>query len=571
MANIANARRNFFNTINLLRRRGFLKPAMLVAAADLIDAPGLRQPERVVLEIGAALRPDILQALNLHAHAQQQIDFIDNIIASIVPGAEQIGREVQDEPRLDIQREYLCQAFIDKLEELKAKLVDIEARWHNQWGFHRGGIIQDLHECDRLLWETLLLDANQANLAISQISRLACVQVPSASPAGSVVVQFRNNIKFPGALVLAWGGFLVASLRQYLPWGGYWERLHRSPQSLARESGLPDYVGGTTGPQSDVATSITVINNEMTVKEILGQLTNRGCNDITQQLGESQYEYPVSSGGFGDIYLGTLKDGRVVGLKCIKLTIESNDSGQKKLLETAQELYVWSKCNHPNVMGLLGVARYRNRLVMVSTWMENGDMRQFLSQYPQVDRYPLSVQIADGVAYLHGKGIVHGDIKGANILISHDQTPKITDFGNAALKEHSLRFDDANQRAAVSIRWAAPELFEGGARTTQADVYALGMTILETITGMDPYHEDLELWTVMGKKFRGLCPNKPELDIVSLNEHANTLWSLLLDCWTNELQLRPTATEMKRIPKGIASGLFNSYVTKIPHFSMGDT
>ncbi|KEP47618.1 tyrosine kinase family catalytic domain protein, partial [Rhizoctonia solani 123E] len=140
------------------------------------------------------------------------------------------------------------------------------------------------------------------------------------------------------------------------------------------------------------------------------------------------------------------------------------------------ETYVWSKCQHPNVMRLIGVVRFRDQLAMVSPWLENGDLKSFIRDNPGVDRCALCTQVTDGVAYLHGRGVVHGDLKAANILISHDQTVKITDFGSARLSEYSLQFHTSTKGCGVSPRWTAPEILEERTKTTIAtDVYALGM------------------------------------------------------------------------------------------------
>ncbi|KAH7333012.1 hypothetical protein B0J17DRAFT_558654, partial [Rhizoctonia solani] len=65
-----------------------------------------------------------------------------------------------------------------------------------------------------------------------------------------------------------------------------------------------------------------------------------------------------------------------------------------------RELYVWSKFNHPNILELLGVARYEGRVAMVSPWMKHGNLSWYICQYPGADRYRLCVQVADAVAYL---------------------------------------------------------------------------------------------------------------------------------------------------------------------------
>ncbi|KAG9078151.1 hypothetical protein FRC06_008510, partial [Ceratobasidium sp. 370] len=87
-------------------------------------------------------------------------------------------------------------------------------------------------------------------------------------------------------------------------------------------------------------------------------------------------------------------------------------------------------------------------------------------------------QIARGLEYLHDARVIHGDLKGANVLIADDGTVKITDFGNAVLRDASLRFTATTGALDCSVRWAAPEILSGSPCNVKTDSYALAMTIL---------------------------------------------------------------------------------------------
>ncbi|KAG8685230.1 hypothetical protein FRC08_013233, partial [Ceratobasidium sp. 394] len=115
---------------------------------------------------------------------------------------------------------------------------------------------------------------------------------------------------------------------------------------------------------------------------------------------------------------------------------------------------------------------------MVSPWMDNGTLLAYIKRNPSTDCYCLSIGICEGVVYLHENGIVHGDIKGANVLVSDAGIAKLADFGCTELKESELYFTTTTKHVECSTRWAAPEILNGGMRSKQADVYALGMTLL---------------------------------------------------------------------------------------------
>ncbi|KAH7335023.1 kinase-like domain-containing protein [Rhizoctonia solani] len=290
----------------------------------------------------------------------------------------------------------------------------------------------------------------------------------------------------------------------------------------------------------------------MPLSEMLLHLSNHGCDDITQDLDKSKCnEYPEWSGGFGEVYRGALRNGTKVSIKTLK-HINSAENEGKLFKHAAHELYIWSKCKHPNILELIGMAQFRNQIAMVSPWMENGNLQSFLPQHPEVNRCTMCVQISDSISYLHSQGVVHGDIKGANILVSHDYTPKLADFGNAwwSKGSQSLGFSTTTSNASMSVRWAAPELFSGNVpQGFETDVYALGMTILEVITGLLPY-ESLNDFAVFGKIVTKTPPARPE-SIPSGIEQADLLWSLLTSCWNPKPEARPTASKVRERMKVI--------------------
>ncbi|KAG8707648.1 hypothetical protein FRC08_000370 [Ceratobasidium sp. 394] len=269
----------------------------------------------------------------------------------------------------------------------------------------------------------------------------------------------------------------------------------------------------TSPPPANLRQS--TISQFMSAHEIVQHLTEHRCQDITDHLDASSCgSQPVSWGGFGDVFFGSLLGGTKVAIKTARELIPPSDDSRKSLKEAARELYIWSKCRHPNVLPLLGLAVFRGRLGMVSLWMENGNLLLYLAKNPNTDRCRMSTQICDGVSYLHRAdvGIIHGDLKGANVVISSDGTPMLTDFGNAVLQEYTLSFTETTQKNSVSARWTAPELLHGATYSIPADVYALGMTILETITGTVPFSDRNHI-AVLAAVMTHKTPTRPEDDI----------------------------------------------------------
>lgn len=290
----------------------------------------------------------------------------------------------------------------------------------------------------------------------------------------------------------------------------------------------------------------------MSSADIITLLEKQGCENLTSRLNFQAYsEYPVSTGGYGDVYSGRLVDDTPVAIKIIRPHDSDGLSAGKYQKRAAKELYAWSKCNHPNVLRLLGLAEFRNRLAMISLWAENGTLPSYIRKNPLVNRCSLSTSVSEGLAYLHVNGIIHGDLKGANILVSSDGVPMLTDFGNAKLAEATLAFTTT---AAVSFspRWTAPEILEGSTSHSRAgDVYALGMAILEIISGEVPFSRVGEMQIPTMVLVKKATPPRPEKQIPTRSVCGDILWALLMKCWAREPKLRPSSAQVRDIMSDI--------------------
>ncbi|CAE6335681.1 unnamed protein product [Rhizoctonia solani] len=292
---------------------------------------------------------------------------------------------------------------------------------------------------------------------------------------------------------------------------------------------------------------------EMSMHQILEQLRLHGNTDISSQLILPEHrDLPVATGGFGNIYRGALRDGREVAIKCLRPVIHQAN-GIETLKRASKELLVWSQCNHPNVLPLLGVAQYCKQLAMVSPWMPNGSLNRFLySNFPSVpELWQLGCEIAESLRYLHEMGIVHGDVKAANILVSIDKRAILAEFGHITIRENSVQATSSVEvmdAVDQSIRWTAPEVLEGqDVPTDKGDIYSLGMaslTILEVLTGSEPY-AGLDTLTALQNIISGILPERPEKDLPSGNKPADLLWALLNDCWAYDPQQRPVAMKVQ--------------------------
>ncbi|EUC58539.1 tyrosine kinase domain protein [Rhizoctonia solani AG-3 Rhs1AP] len=214
-------------------------------------------------------------------------------------------------------------------------------------------------------------------------------------------------------------------------------------------------------------------------RKVLKQLAAHGCENLTDHIDRDSFSaLPFYDGGFGDVYHGKLFSGLQVAVKVPRVSLRILEENPDYLTDVAREIHSWKKCDHPNVLHFLGLAEFRGQIGMVAPWMENGSLPRYLEKAFDADRCKLCTQICEGVAYLHEIGIVHGDLKGENVLISSKGVAVVADFGGSLLKNRSLKIVPPERGLCFSIRWAAPELLGGdqeGVNTKESDIYALGM------------------------------------------------------------------------------------------------
>ncbi|EJU01860.1 kinase-like protein [Dacryopinax primogenitus] len=259
--------------------------------------------------------------------------------------------------------------------------------------------------------------------------------------------------------------------------------------------------------------------------------------------------FPIDGGGYADVWRGKRSsDGMEVALKGLRINHE--DQVLIKLL--IREISIWSTLDHPNVLPFLGLSIQPGWRIpcLVSPWLTHGNVMKYLELHDDADRAELIDGVADGLKYLHEKGVVHGDVKGANILVASDGHPVLADFGLSVMEEQNSQGQTTTQTFAGSMRWMAPERlapdqFGMGARTSRtfaSDIYSFGMTIYEIYSGNLPFHElgnmEASIAVVNGRRpvhpgdvaiQRGLTPN---------------LWIFITRCWEQKPDARPELSEL---------------------------
>ncbi|KZT50694.1 kinase-like protein, partial [Calocera cornea HHB12733] len=247
--------------------------------------------------------------------------------------------------------------------------------------------------------------------------------------------------------------------------------------------------------------------------ESLGSYMNVAVLDITDQIehiAESPLICTASSDTWQGYYFvreGGRRRGVKVALKHLRWVTGLDASKlQKRFI---RELQIWAALDHPNILPFYGTANIGSfeaaRVCFVSPWMPNGSVVEYIREHRDVNRERLLCGIARGMRYLHesNPSLVHGDIKGNNILVDNIGRPLLCDFGLAAYEE----LERATTTLAYhgTMRWMAPErlspdafgLTISKARTIAADVFSFGSTAYEILSGRIPFHGSSDIQATM--------------------------------------------------------------------------
>jgi len=198
---------------------------------------------------------------------------------------------------------------------------------------------------------------------------------------------------------------------------------------------------------------------------------------------------------------------------------------------------------------------------LISTYYPQGNVIDYIKNNKiSIDiRLDLVNDVVKGLNYLHTHNppVIHGDLRGNNVLIDYNGRAVLSDFGLAFIINSS---DFTSVKTAGTCRWTAPEIMnppEDSPPDTPSvpyslpgDIYALAMTILEIYTGKPPFHEKKNDSAVIFMVIEGKRPDLP-IDITK----RNTLKQLVEQCWKQEPSERPTSTEVLKQLNNMSTGM----------------
>ncbi|MCD9558796.1 hypothetical protein HAX54_016414 [Datura stramonium] len=266
-------------------------------------------------------------------------------------------------------------------------------------------------------------------------------------------------------------------------------------------------------------------------------------------------EHKIGQGGFGEVFKGTLPDGREIAIKRMFLTTKIRNE------EISNEIYIIGQAQHQNLVRFLGCCFTDDDSFLVYEYLENKSLDLILfdpKKKEELDwkkRLRIIEGTAEGLEYLHNDcqvRIIHRDIKPSNILLDAKYRPKIADFGLARFNIREK--GSAPLVIAGTFGYMAPEYLAHGQLTDKLDVYSFGVLILEIVSGREinkfPADDALDtLVTIAWKHFKEKRASRiidPSMKIESVDEVLRVVQIALL-CTQESPIMRPDMTTVIKL------------------------
>jgi len=266
----------------------------------------------------------------------------------------------------------------------------------------------------------------------------------------------------------------------------------------------------------------------------------------------------LGHGGMGIVYKADdMKLRRAVAIKFLPPELNANPEARERFIQEARAAAALS---HPNICTIHEVDESEGKPFIVMEYIEGEDLRQKVKKgpLPIEEALDITIQAAEGLEKAHQKGIVHRDIKSANIMVTESGQVKIMDFGLAKLRGGSSLTGEGATIGTVA--YMSPEQARGDKVDGRTDIWSLGVVLYEMLTGELPFRGERDvslLYSIVHEPPRSLKDKKPPVPAELQRVIERTLDK-------NPDSRYPTAAEMKKdivryqdALKAEAAGVFN--------------
>ncbi|CAD8153765.1 unnamed protein product [Paramecium octaurelia] len=227
-------------------------------------------------------------------------------------------------------------------------------------------------------------------------------------------------------------------------------------------------------------------------EKLMSLLKNLGINEkLLINYQEIKQGPQIGKGSYGIVFKGNwLGQGVAIKSYCQR---KDQQKHKQLMADFLKEVQVISNLRHPNIVLYMGVCIKRHNFYLITEYMENGSLYDHIHKRKTKNLNFIQIieDITLGMNNLHGRRIMHCDLKSSNVLIDSNWNVKLCDFGLSRIKSKKTKI------MIGTPHWMAPEIMRGEPYTEKSDVYSFGMILWEIITGKMPY-ENLSVTQILG-------------------------------------------------------------------------
>ena len=301
--------------------------------------------------------------------------------------------------------------------------------------------------------------------------------------------------------------------------------IHRSSQSMSRRTQMiMNEVSGTFY----IETSFTELS------------TPRIGRHIKWRRGEL-----LGEGAYAKVYQCiNIETGELMAVKHFSLS-EDLQKIEKEFTSLKREVALLRRLDHPNVVKYYqtDLSQDMNSVDVLMEYVPGGSIKKVIQRYKRLEEPVVRCytrQLLGGLKYLHTNGVIHRDLKCANILLTHNGVVKISDFGSS--KQYMSNYYDLTKSLKGSPYWMAPEVVTRQGHSFEADIWSVGCCAIEMVSGNPP-------WSNFSREAKAVLKLIAQPDnLPGVPECSEHLESFITCCLQREPKMRPTVRQLLSHP-----------------------
>lgn len=239
----------------------------------------------------------------------------------------------------------------------------------------------------------------------------------------------------------------------------------------------------------------------------------------------------LGTGGMGSVYKAfDLKLERFVAIKFLSEALSKKTELVNRFRSEAKNQ---AKLNHPNIVSVLGYEEENNIFAIIMEYFSGFSLEELIRQKEKLslnESIPIIKQVLFGISFAHQNGLLHRDIKPSNILIDRNGNVKVMDFG---ISSSIYLSESGSINRSGTLLYLSPEQIQGNLVSERSDIYSIGLTFCEMLTGK-PMHEVNNNFELLNEKFNDGM-RYLNLDEVNI---PNSIRTIILKASSNNPQKR---------------------------------